>query len=207
MPVRRSGDVLLRVHAAGLNRVDLYMRDNGAGITHRLPQTLGVEAAGVVAEADAGSALRPGQKAVVFSNAFCGGCRYCLAGDQPLCLRAHIMGEHRDGAFAEYVLMPERCILPLPDHADLAEAGSLLATYVTAWRMLFGKRSLRPGETVLVVGVGGGVAVACLQLARHRGARVLVTSSSDAKLERAASLGASGGINYRHEKVARGSWR
>ena len=203
VPARRAGEVLLRVHAAGLNRVDLYMRDNGVGITHRLPMTIGVEAAGVVVEAEPGSGLKAGQKAVVYSNAFCGACRYCLAGDQPLCLRAHIMGEHRDGGFAEYVVMPERCVLPLPDHANLAEAGALLAAYLTAWRMLFGKRALRPGETVLVAGVGGGVAVACLQLARHAGARVLVTSSSDTKLERAASLGSSGGINYRREKVAK----
>ncbi|SFP57196.1 NADPH:quinone reductase [Variovorax sp. OK605] len=202
-PVRRAGEVLLRVHAAALNRVDLYMRDSGSGITHSLPQTLGVEAAGVVVEADADSGLVPGQKAVIYSNAFCGQCRYCLAGDQPLCLRAHIMGEHRDGGFAEYVAMPARCVLPLPDHVDLAEAGALLAAYLTAWRMLFGKRALRPGETVLVAGVGGGVAVACLQLAVHAGARVLVTSSSDQKLARAQALGASGAINYRREKVAK----
>lgn len=203
VPVRRAGEVLLRVHAAALNRVDLYMRDNGGGITHTLPQTLGVEAAGVVAQADADSGLVAGQKAVIYSNAFCGRCRFCLAGDQPLCLRAHIMGEHRDGGFAEYVAMPARCVLPLPDHVDLAEAGALLAAYLTAWRMLFGKRALRPGETVLVAGVGGGVAVACLQLAVHAGARVLVTSSSDEKLARAQALGTSGTINYRREKVAK----
>jgi NADPH:quinone reductase-like Zn-dependent oxidoreductase len=203
MPLRRPGEVLLKVHAAGLNRVDLYMRDNGQGITHRLPQIMGVEAAGVVVEADDDSGLKPGQKAVVYSNAFCGVCRYCVAGDQPLCRRAHIMGEHRDGGFAQYVAMPSRCVLPLPDAADLVDAGALLAAYNTAWRMLFGKRALRSGETVLVVGIGGGVAVACLQLARHAGARVLVTSSSDEKLERAAALGAAGGVNYRREKVAR----
>jgi NADPH:quinone reductase-like Zn-dependent oxidoreductase len=194
-PHRRPGDVLLRVHAAGLNRVDLYMRDNGAGITHRLPQTLGVECAGTVVESDADSGLEPGRKAVVYSNAFCGTCRYCLAGDQPLCLRAHIMGEHRDGAFAEYVAMPARCVLPLPDTADLVDAGALPAAYLTAWRMLFGKCALRPDETVLIVGIGGGVAVACLQLARHAGARVIVTSSSDDKIERALTLGASAGAN------------
>jgi NADPH:quinone reductase-like Zn-dependent oxidoreductase len=201
--VRREGEVLLRVHAAGLNRVDLYMRDNGSGITHALPQIMGVEAAGVIAEADAGSPFRAGQKAVIYANAFCGVCRFCLAGDQPLCLRAHIMGEHRDGAFAEYVAMPSRCVLALPDHVDLVDAGALLAAYLTAWRMLFGKRPLRPDETVLIVGVGGGVAVACLQLARHAGARVLVTSSSDEKIERAMKLGASAGVNYRREKVAK----
>jgi NADPH:quinone reductase-like Zn-dependent oxidoreductase len=203
MPVRQRGEVLLRVHAAALNRVDLYMRDSGAGITHRLPQILGVEAAGVVAQADADSAWRVGQKAVVYSNVFCGQCRYCLAGDQPLCVHAHIMGEHRDGAFADYVVMPERCILPLHQSADLTEAGALMAAYLTAWRMVFGKRALRSGETVLVVGIGGGVAVACLQLARMVGAKVLVTSSSDAKIDRALALGAGMGINYRHDNVAK----
>src|SRR5438874_954971 len=83
----------------------------------------------------------------------------------------------------------QRCVLPLPDDADLLGAGALLAAYLTAWRMLFGKRALRPDETVLVAGIGGGVAVACLQLARHAGARVIVTSSSDDKLARAAAIG------------------
>ena len=201
-PKRRPGEVLLRVHAAGLNRVDLYMRDNGSGITHKLPQTLGVEAAGVVVEADPDSGLQPGQKAVLYANAFCGRCRYCLAGDQPLCLRAYIMGEHRDGGFAEYLAMPSRCVFPLPDTVDLIDAGALMTGHLTAWRMLFGKRALQPGETVLVVGIGGGVAVATLQLALLAGARVLVTSSSDAKIERALALGASAGVNYRREKVS-----
>ncbi len=201
MPKRGAGEVLLKVHAAGLNRVDLYMRDSGVGITHRLPQVMGVEGAGVVAEADADSGLVAGQKSVIFSNAFCGQCRYCLAGDQTLCLRASIMGEHRDGAFAEYVVMPSRCVLPLPDSVDLLEAGAMLTAHLTAWRMLFGKRALRPGETVLVVGIGGGVAVACLQLAKIAGARVIVTSSSDAKLERALALGADAGVNYRTQNV------
>lgn len=201
-PVPAPGEALLRVHAVGLNRVDLYMRDVGVGITHALPLVQGVEAAGVVAEAPAGSGLKVGQKAVLYSNAFCGHCRYCLAGDQPLCLNADIMGEHRHGTLAEYIAMPAKCFLPLPDDADLVGAGALMVGHLTAWRMLFGKRPLQAGETVLVVGIGGGVAVATLQLALQAGARVIVTSSSDDKLARAKALGASAGINYRSEKVA-----
>lgn len=201
-PVPAPGEALLRVHAVGLNRVDLYMRDVGVGITHALPLVQGVEAAGVVAEAPAGSGLKVGQKAVLYSNAFCGHCRYCLAGDQPLCLNADIMGEHRHGTLAEYIAMPVRCFLPLPDDADLVSAGALMVGHLTAWRMLFGKRPLQAGETVLVVGIGGGVAVASLQLALRAGARVIVTSSSDDKLARAKALGADAGINYRTEKVA-----
>ena len=201
-PVPAPGEALLRIHAAGLNRVDLTMRDNGAGIRHDLPLVLGVECAGVVAEADAASGLKVGQKAVLYSNAFCGHCRYCLAGEQPLCVYTRIMGEHRHGTFADYIAIPAQCFFPLPDDADLVAAGALMVGHFTAWRMLFGKRALLPGETVLIVGIGGGVAVAALQLALRAGARVLVTSSSDAKIARALALGASAGVNYRSEKVA-----
>ncbi|QOZ28035.1 zinc-binding dehydrogenase [Bradyrhizobium sp. CCBAU 51753] len=201
-PVPTAGESVLKVAASSVNRVDLYMRDNGGGITHTLPQVMGVEAAGEVSEAAPGSGLRPGMKAVLFSEAFCGQCRYCLAGDQPLCENVRIMGEHRHGGFAEYIAMPNSCFFPLPDDADLAAAGALMTGHLTAWRMLFGKRALQPGESVMIVGIGGGVAVACLQLAKLVGARVFVTSSSDEKIARAIALGADGGVNYRHDKVS-----
>src|SRR5882757_1817564 len=102
-PVPASGESVLKVAASSLNRVDLYMRDNGAGITHTLPQVMGVEAAGEIVETTADSGLRVGMKAVLYSEVFCGKCRYCLAGDQPLCTTVKIMGEHRHGGFAEYV--------------------------------------------------------------------------------------------------------
>lgn len=197
------GESVLKVRAGALNRVDLYMRDNGAGITHVLPQVMGVDAAGVVAEAELGSGLQPGMKALLYSEAFCGKCRYCLAGDQPLCETVKIMGEHRHGGFAEYVAMPTRCFFPLPDDADLEAAGALMTGHLTAWRMLFGKRALQPGESVLIVGIGGGVAVACLQLAKLVGARVFVTSSSDEKIARAVAMGAEGGVNYAKDPVSR----
>jgi NADPH:quinone reductase-like Zn-dependent oxidoreductase len=201
-PIAAAGESVLKVAASALNRVDLYMRDNGAGITHTLPQVMGVEAAGEIVEAEPGSGLKPGMKAVLFSEAFCGGCRYCLAGDQPLCENVKIMGEHRHGGFAEYIAMPSRCFVALPDDADLVAAGALMTGHLTAWRMLFGKKTLQPGESLLIVGVGGGVAVACLQLAKLVGARVFVTSSSDAKIERAIALGASGGVNYQKDRVS-----
>jgi NADPH:quinone reductase-like Zn-dependent oxidoreductase len=201
-PKPAPGESVLKVAASALNRVDLYMRDCGAGITHALPQVMGVEAAGIVAQADPASGLRPGMKAVLYSEAFCGHCRYCLAGDQPLCETVKIMGEHRHGGFAEYIAMPSQCFFPLPDDADLEAAGALMTGHLTAWRMLFGKRALQPGESVLIVGIGGGVAVAALQLAKLVGARVFVTSSSDDKIARAVALGAEGGVNYAKGKVA-----
>jgi NADPH:quinone reductase-like Zn-dependent oxidoreductase len=201
-PAPAAGESVLKVAASSVNRVDLYMRDNGGGITHTLPQVMGVEAAGEVVEAAPGSGLKPGMKAVLFSEAFCGKCRYCLAGDQPLCENVKIMGEHRNGGFADHIAMPSSCFFPLPDDADLVAAGALMTGHLTAWRMLFGKRALRPGESVVIVGIGGGVAVACLQLAKLVGARVFVTSSSDEKLARAVAMGADGGVNYRRDKVS-----
>ena len=153
-------------------------------------------------EAEPGSALQPGMKALLYSEAFCGKCRYCLSGDQPLCESVKIMGEHRNGGFAEYVAMPTRCFFPLPDDADLEGAGALMTGHLTAWRMLFGKHTLRPGESVLIVGIGGGVALACLQLAKLVGAQVFVTSSSDEKIARAVAMGAERGVNYAKEKVS-----
>jgi NADPH:quinone reductase-like Zn-dependent oxidoreductase len=193
---------VLKVAASSVNRVDLYMRDNGSGITHALPQVMGVEAAGEIVEAAADSGLKPGMKAVLFSEAYCGKCRYCLAGDQPLCENIKIMGEHRHGGFAEYIAMPSSCFFPLPEDTNLAAAGALMTGHLTAWRMLFGKRTLQPGESILIVGIGGGVAVACLQLAKIVGARVFVTSSSDEKITRAKALGADGGVNYRRDRVS-----
>ena len=201
-PKPAAGESVLKVAASSLNRVDLYMRDNGAGITHTLPQVMGVDAAGIVTEAEPGTGLRPGMKALLYSEAFCGHCRYCLAGNQPLCEAVKIMGEHRNGGFADYVAMPTRCFFPLPDDADLEAAGALMTGHLTAWRMLFGKRALQPGESVLIVGVGGGVAVACLQLAKLVGARVFVTSSSEEKIARAVAMGAEGGVNYGKDKVS-----
>ena len=201
-PQAGEDETILGVVAGSLNRVDLYMRDNGAGITHALPHVMGVDAAGIVAEAAPASGLKVGQKGIVYASAFCGMCRFCLAGDQPLCERVKIMGEHRGGGFAEYVAMPSRCIFPLADDADLVAAGALATGHLTAWRMLFGKKALRPGECVLIVGIGGGVAVACLQLAKLIGARAFVTSSSDEKIAPAMAMGADGGVNYRKGPVS-----
>jgi D-arabinose 1-dehydrogenase-like Zn-dependent alcohol dehydrogenase len=113
-PAPAAGESVLKVAASSVNRVDLYMRDNGGGITHTLPQVMGVEAAGEVVEAAPGSGLKPGMKAVLFSEAFCGKCRYYLAGNQPLCENVKIMGEHRNGGFADYIAMPSSCFFPPP---------------------------------------------------------------------------------------------
>ncbi len=189
-PERPAGWVRVRVHHAGLNRVDLYMWRDGRGISHRLPMILGLDAAGEVVEADRESGFVPGERVVLYPAMHCGRCRFCRAGEPPLCDTVRYFGEHRDGVFAETFVAPGKLLFRLPEDADMAEAAVLPTAYLTAFRMLFGKRPLRPAETVLVQGVGGGVSLAALQLARVAGARVLATSRRPEARVRALELGA-----------------
>lgn len=203
-PTRKSGEVLLRVQAATLNQVDLYMRNSGAGITHRLPQIMGLDAAGVVEEVDAGeSVLKPGQRVVVHPGISCGRCEFCQRGEGVLCVRMQFLGEHRDGSFAQWISVPAQNVFPMPAGLSFVEAAALGVNHLTAWRMLFSKAQVKPWETVLVFGIGGGVSLAAMQLAKAIGARVIVTSRDDAKLERALALGADHGINSKTEDVAK----
>lgn len=204
MPERRPGEVLVRLKAATLNRVDLYMRDSGAGITHQLPQVMGLDGAGVVEEADADEPwLQPGQPVVLHPGVSCGRCEFCLRGQGVLCTRVSYLGEHRDGTLAEFVSLPARNVFPKPEVLDWAEAAALGVNHLTAWRMLFTKAQLKPWETVLIFGVGGGVSLAALQLVKMTGATAIVTSRDDDKLQRALALGADQAINGAKEDIAR----
>ena len=152
-PVPTPGEALVRLRAAALNRVDLYMRGGGQGITHALPLVMGVDGAGEVISAPPGSGLSPGERVLLYPAAFCGRCPECLRGEQPFCERVRIAGEHRHGTFAELIAMPAACWLPIPAGLSFEEAAALPIAYLTAWRMLFGwNRPLGPGQTVLVVG-------------------------------------------------------
>lgn len=201
-PVPEPGEVLVRMKAATLNRVDLYMRDSGAGITHSLPQIMGVDGAGVVEATGPATKLHEGQTVVLYPAVTCGTCGYCRRGETMFCLSVQFLGEHRDGTMAELVSVPAINVFPIPDGLDFAEAAALGVSYLTAWRMLFTRASLRAGETVLIFGVGGGVSVAALQLARMAGARVFATSRSKWKVDRATSLGADLGLDAGTDIVA-----
>lgn len=203
-PIRRPGEVLVRMKAATLNRVDLYMRDSGAGISHQLPQILGVDGAGVIEELDAGETrLSVGQRVVLHPAITCGRCEFCLRGEGVLCTAVSYLGEHRDGTLAELVSVPAQNVFAMPDDFDFAEAAALGVNHLTAWRMLFTKAQVKPWETVLIFGIGGGVSLAALQLVKMIGARAIVTSRDDDKLARARELGADDTINGRSEDVAK----
>lgn len=203
-PVRKAGEVLVRMQAATLNQVDLYMRNSGAGITHELPQIMGLDGAGVVEELDADeSQLHFGQPVVIHPGVRCGRCEFCQRGEDVLCTRVQYLGEHRNGTFAQWISVPACNVFAKPTKLSFVQAAALGVNHLTAWRMLFTKAQLKPWETVLVFGIGGGVSLAALQLAKAAGAKVIVCSRTDAKLQRALAMGADLGVNSSTEDVAK----
>jgi len=191
VPEPGPGQVRVRLRTAALNHLDLFVLGGMPGVPVSLPHIGGADGAGVV------DLLGPGVEGVAVGDEVlfnpgrsCGTCELCSRGEQSLCVRFGILGEHVDGTFAEFVIVPAENIAPRPDHLSWEEAAALPLTFLTAWRMLLNRGGLRTGESVLIHGIGGGVALACLQLAKLAGARVLVTSRSPVKLERARELGA-----------------
>lgn len=202
-PVRKTGDVLIRMQASAVNQVDLYMRNSGAGITHQLPHNMGIEGFGYVAECDAGSGFQVGDAVIIHPAISCGVCEFCQRGDDVLCTRISIVGEHRDGAWCQWLCVPQHNVFPAPAYLTPAEAGALAVTHLTAWRMVVTQGQLKPGQTVLVFGIGGGVSVAALQLAHAMGARVIVTSRHAHKIERALAMGAAHGIHTPDQDIVK----
>ena len=198
--IERPGDVRVRLHAAALNRLDLWTIGGLPGITIRPPWILGADGAGVVdAVGDTVQSVRAGEPVFLNPGISCGVCEYCLGGEQSLCVRFGILGEHFPGTFAEYVVVPEPNVRSIPEATPWDKAAAYPLVTLTAWRMVVTRARVREGERVLVWGIGGGVALAALQICKLLGAHVTVTSSSDAKLARARELGAD--ETLRHDQV------
>jgi NADPH:quinone reductase-like Zn-dependent oxidoreductase len=203
-PQPGPGEVTVRVRAAALNHLDLWTLSGALKISHEFPYVLGADAAGEIAATGEGvRGLQPGTKVVVNPAISCGECEFCRAGEQSLCTRFAMLGEHLPGTFAELVRVPAGNVFPMPAHLSFAEAAALGVTFVTAYRALFTRGRLRPGEWVLITGIGGGLAQAALQLARTVAGRIIVTSSADEKLAGAQELGADAGVNYANEDVGK----
>jgi NADPH:quinone reductase-like Zn-dependent oxidoreductase len=202
--VEGPDDVVVAVRAAALNRLDLGVIGGLPGVTHSFPHVLGADAAGIVeAIGTAVTRVQPGDRVLLNPGVSCGRCHFCLDGEQSLCVTYDLLGEHRPGTCAEAVRVPEANVWPLPEAAAWTDAAAFPLATLTAWRMLTTRARVRPGEVVLIWGIGGGVALAALGIARLLGARVVVTSSSDEKLARARALGADAGINYTKADVAK----
>lgn len=208
--VRDERDVLVRLHAAALNHLDLWTIRGLPGLALTFPHILGGDGAGVVKAVGQGvQTVAPGQRVLLNPGISCYRCEYCDAGEQSLCTSYRLLGEHLPGTLCEYIVVPEQNAVAIPTprapHPEItwAEAAAFPLVTLTAWRMLVTRARVRPGETVLIWGVGGGVASAALRIAKLLGAYVIVTSSSDEKLDAARGLGADATLNHGSVDVAR----
>jgi NADPH:quinone reductase-like Zn-dependent oxidoreductase len=199
-------EVRVRVLASALNHLDLFVVEGLPGIKIQPPWILGSDATGIVdavGPSDGNGSVVRGDYVVINPGVSDGTCEYCRSGDNPLCLRFGILGEHRPGSMAEYVVVPARNVLPIPRTIPPEEAAAFTLATLTAWRMVVTRAGVRAGEQVLINGIGGGVALAALSIAKSLGAHVWVTSGSDAKLARARDLGADETLNNRTTDVAK----
>ncbi len=186
-PVAGPGEVLIRVKAAALNHIDLWVRQGLPSVPK--PRILGADGAGVVAGLGEGvDGFQEGQEVVINPG---------LGPDG-----SKIVGEHMDGTYADLIAIPAENVYPLPGDVSLEEAAAFPLVFETAYRMLVTRAGLRGGEWVLVWGIGSGVATASFVIAKALGARTIVTSSSDEKLTRARELGADATVNHETGDVA-----
>lgn len=196
-PQAGPGQVVVAVKAAALNHLDIWVRKGWPGLRLAFPHVLGSDVAGVVEEVGAGvDGVKAGDAVVVNPSLGCGRCERCLSGEENLCRRFAILGEHVSGGQAERLAVPARNVLPKPPRLSFEQAAAVPLTFMTAWHALVARAKVRPGETVLVHAAGSGVGVAAVQIAKLLGARVIATAGSDAKLEKARGLGADEGVNY-----------
>lgn len=193
MPAPEIGpdDVLIKVHYAALNRLDDWVRRGWKGLNLSLPHIPGSDFAGEIAAlGERVQGWQIGQRVSGNPTLFCNRCRFCERGDHHQCEEFAIVGEHVPGSYAEYMRLPARNLVAVPDGFDLRLAAAASLVHLTAWRNVLEAGRLRPGETVLIVGAGGGVNIAALQLAKLAGATVWVVAGNAGKAARAQALGA-----------------
>jgi NADPH:quinone reductase-like Zn-dependent oxidoreductase len=197
LPEPGPDEILVEVQACGLNFLDIFTRQGMPGEPTPLPHITGGDVAGVVA-AIGPHAIRPvvGDHVLIDPSWGCGTCEYCRVGERPRCLRGHMLGEMDPGGLAQYVTCPATQAIAVPEGYSLDLAACLPVAWGTAWRMLITHAQPRPEDVVLVLGAGGGVGLAAVQIAKLVGARVIATASSDEKLARIKEHGADELINY-----------
>jgi NADPH:quinone reductase-like Zn-dependent oxidoreductase len=190
-PEPSVGQVLVKLEAAALNRMDVWTRSGSSGIKVELPHITGADGAGTIAGLGAGvTSWQIGDRVVINSNLGCGHCPACIAGQDNRCRNWHLLGETVRGTYAEYVTVPETNVLKIPDGFEPRQAAAAALVFHSAWHSLIVRGDLRPGESVLVVGASGGVNTASIQIAKLGGATVYVVGFGSEKLNLAKSLGA-----------------
>jgi len=190
-PEPKAGEALVRLHAAALNRMDVMVRNGWPGLKLELPHINGADGAGEISALGEGvTEFKIGDKVVINANLGCGQCEFCREGRDNLCKDWHLLGETVRGTYAEYIALPVRQLYKLPEGFDYHKAAAAALVYQTAWHSLVKRGGLRAGETLLIVGAGGGVNTASVQIGKYIGAQVIVVGSDAKKLEKSAALGA-----------------
>lgn len=192
-PEPKIGEALIRLRAAALNRMDVMVRNGWPGLKLELPHINGADGAGEIVSFNnppEDNVLEVGDHVVINANLGCGVCDFCLSGWDNMCRKWHLLGETVRGTYAEFISLPIRQLYRLPGNFDFHEGAAAALVFQTAWHSLVTRGFLRPGETVLIIGAGGGVNTASIQIAKFSGARVIVLGSSSKKLASAESIGA-----------------
>jgi len=189
-PEPGAGEVLVQVKASAMNHLDLWVR-RGLPIETTMPHIGGSDIAGVIAGVGEGvGEARIGERVVINPNLYDGTCEWCRRGEESMCVRYRILGEHTNGGFAEFVTAAAAHAHRLPNGYAYEDAAALPIAYMTAWRALHSRARLRPGEDVFVVGASGGTALAAVQIALLIGARVFALTSGAENARRLRELGA-----------------
>jgi NADPH:quinone reductase-like Zn-dependent oxidoreductase len=200
VPGIRGDEVLVKVRAAGMNHLDIWVRRGVEGHAFPLPMILGCDGAGEIAQVgDLVSGVAEGDRVAISPGFTSVATEESLGGNHHLDHRYGIFGETRDGTCAEYVSVPAANLLSMPEDMTFEDAAAIPLAALTAHHMIADRARVRPGMDVLIHAAGSGVSIYAIQIARLYGARVFATSSSDDKLERARMLGAEVLINYAQE--------
>lgn len=201
VPDPGPGEARVRVEASALNHLDLFVLQGWPGLELEMPHVGGSDMAGVVEEVgeDVGD-VAPGDPVVLYPSVSCGACRFCARGEVPMCRAHRLIGEHQRGTLAEEVVVPAANLRTRPEGFPAEDAAAAALAGLTAWRMLLTRGRLRAGESVLVVGSGGGVNTMAVQIARFAGARVTVVAGGEEKTKRARALGAHETVDYTEEE-------
>jgi NADPH:quinone reductase-like Zn-dependent oxidoreductase len=200
-PEPGPGEVRIRVHAAAFNGLDRFVLEGIPGVPIALPHVLGSDASGIVDRLGEGvEDVAPGAEVLVNPGLWDATCEYCRAGQESLCRNYRILGEHVQGSATEWVVVPRRNIYAKPPVWSWGQAAAAPLVFQTAWRALRTVGELRPGETVAIIGAGGAVAPAAIQVAHRLGGKVVVVGRNPEKVERAVGLGAEAGLVVTPEK-------
>jgi NADPH:quinone reductase len=203
-PKPAANEILLKIHSVSVNRtLDLIVRAGSYPVKIRLPHVLGADPAGEVVEIGGGvTQFKVSDRVAVISATPCQRCGPCRAGKEANCVESKRIGVDLWGGYAEFIAVPARYAVKLPDKISFAEGTVITRHFPMAFNLLDSKADIKPGEWVLVMGATGALGSSCVQVAKMLGARVIAGAGSDERLEAAKKYGADFGVNYRRQNLA-----